>query len=929
MRIKFLLITLFVYSISLAQSKGTITGVLTDKDANNATLPFANAAIKGTTIGTTTDEKGKYSLPVAAGNYTVVFSFLGYENVEVPVTVKAGETVTINKALGSGSYKLEDVVVKASAGGREKESALLLDQKKAVEIKQSIGAQEMARKGVSTVEQGVAKLSGVSKVEDRGIFIRGLDDRYNYLQINGLNFVPSDPNLKTIPLNFIPTDIVRNIDVYKTFNTSLYQDFAGASINIMTKDISSKPFTKFSVSVGVNGLATMKNFRTADEGGGEFLGYSGNNRNLPTNFNENTALGYEASPSESQDMFNSSWTPTDTKAPLAFGSSITNSDSFELERDRKIGYIFNVNFSNNYLTQTGKRRNVNSEGTAFKDFELSRWEYSTQKSALASINYKKTNRYNHFFNLIYLQNSENTVREFVGENIDFVTIDKPFFLRDSKYVENTSLGLQQLGSFFFNSKKQVLEYGIAATMGKNDMPDRKVLITEGVENDANYVTFNGVNPFRFYSVLNNFNVNGKLEYQINFGESVKDSWKNALRFGYNFDMTNYDFFNRTVRVNGGINLTDTSIDTNAPQDFFDENFNNGNLFYASTADPTYKVKIDQFTNAGFVNYTRTWEKFTFDLGVRAEYLLRQTKYREETDNVNSPSKKTEYSPFDISPVLNLKYELNQKTNLRFTASKTSTKPRVREILPFRFQDGDGNFTVGNPNVKNTENYNVDFKYEYFPKSGAVFAVAIFGKIIKNPISRLVIGTSTGFLENTDNFEEAQLFGVEFESNFGLDVLFGEGVVLSKTSLGVNAIVMQSRETADPIDFPQLTSTSRSLQGASDFIINADVTYEIAKNDVIESKASLIFNTFSKRIYGVGVAGAADFIENPIDRLDFTWRNTFNKKYQLNLSVKNILESDILITQDATKTIANPKQYSNIGRSLAQGIIFGLEFSYTF
>jgi outer membrane receptor protein involved in Fe transport len=929
MRIKFLFIALFVCTIALAQSKGTITGVLTDKDANNATLPFANAAIKGTTIGTTTDEKGKYTLTVAAGNHTIVFSFLGYENVEVPVTVKAGETITINRALGSGSYKLEDVVVKASSGGREKESALLLDQKKAVEIKQSIGAQEMARKGVSTVEQGVAKLSGVSKVEDRGIFIRGLDDRYNYLQINGLNFVPSDPNLKTIPLNFIPTDIVRNIDVYKTFNTSLYQDFAGASINIMTKDISSKPFTKFSVSAGVNGLATMKDFRTADEGGGEFFGYGGNNRNLPTKFNENTALGYEASPSESKDLFNSSWTPTETKAPLAFGTSITNSDSFDLERDRKIGYIFNVNFSNNYLTQTGKRRNVNSEGTAFKDFELSRWEYSTQKSALASINYKKTDRYNHFFNLIYLQNSENTVREFVGENIDFVTIDKPFFLRDSKYVENTSLGLQQLGSFFFNSKKQVLEYGVAATVGKNNMPDRKVLISEGVEDDANYVTFNGVNPFRFYSVLNNFNVNGKLEYQINFGESIKDTWKNALRFGYNFDMTNYDFFNRTIRVNGGINLTDTSINTNVPQDFFDTNFSNGNLFYASTADPTYKVKIDQFTNAGFINYTRSWEKLTFDIGVRAEILLRETKYREETDNVNTPLKKTKYNPFDVSPVLNLKYELNQKTNLRFTASKTSTKPRVREILPFRFQDGDGNFTVGNPNVKNTENYNVDFKYEYFPKANAVFAIAVFGKIIKNPISRLVIGTSTGFLENTDNFEEAQLFGVELESNFGLDVLFGEGVVLSKTSLGVNAIFMKSKETADPVDFPQLTSTSRSLQGASDFIINADVTYEIAKSKEVESKASLIFNTFSERIYGVGVAGAADLIENPIDRLDFTWRNTFHKKYQLNLTVKNILESDILITQDATKTIANPALYSNVSRSLAQGIIYGLEFSYTF
>lgn len=928
MKIKFLIAAFLICTMAFAQTKGTVTGVLTDKDANNATLPFANAAFKGTTIGTTTDENGKYTLTITEGKHILVFSFLGYENVEVPVTVKAGETITINKALGSGSYKLEDVVVKAT-GGREKETALLLDQKKAVEIKQSIGAQEMARKGVSTVEQGVAKLSGVSKVEDRGIFIRGLDDRYNYLQINGLNFIPSNPNLKTIPLNFIPTDIVRNIDVYKTFNTSLYQDFAGASINILTKDISSKPYSKISISAGFNTLATMKDFKTSDEGGADFFGYSGDNRNLPSKFNESTALAYQASPTESKDMFNSSWDPTSTKAPLAFGTGITNSDSFDLERDRKIGYIFNINFSNNYLSQTGKRRNVNSEGTAFKDFELSRWEYSTQKSALASINYKKTDRYNHLFNLIYIQNSENTIREFQGENSDFVTIDKPFFLRDSKYVENSSIGLQQLGSFFFNAKKQVLEYGIAATIGKNSMPDRKVLITEGVENDANYVTFNGVNPFRFYSVLDNFNVNGKLEYQINFGDEVKDTWKNALRFGYNGDMTNFDFFNRTIRVNGGINLIDTSMNTNNPQDFFDINFNNGSLYYASTADPTYKVKIAQFTNAGFINYTRTWEKFTFDLGVRAEYLFRETKYRLETDNVNSPMKKAEYTPFDISPVLNLKYELNPKTNLRFTASKTSTKPRVREILPFRFQDGDGDFTIGNPNIKNTENYNIDFKYEFFPKSNAVFAVAVFGKHIKNPISRLVEGTSTGFLEYYDNFDEAQLYGVEIETNFGLDLIFGNGVIASKTSLGVNAIAMKSEEKASPKKFPQLTSSTRSLQGASDFIVNADVTYEIVKNNEVESKATLIFNTFSDRIYGVGNSGAADFIENPINRLDFTWRNTFNKKYQLNLTVKNILESGILITQDATKPIANPVQYSNVSRNLTQGITFGLEFSYTF
>ena len=85
MKFKLIILTFFICSFTFAQTKGTIAGVLTDKDANNATLPFANAAIKGTSVGTTTDENGKYTFSIAAGNYTLVFSFLGYENVEVQV----------------------------------------------------------------------------------------------------------------------------------------------------------------------------------------------------------------------------------------------------------------------------------------------------------------------------------------------------------------------------------------------------------------------------------------------------------------------------------------------------------------------------------------------------------------------------------------------------------------------------------------------------------------------------------------------------------------------------------------------------------------------------------------------------------------------------------------------------------------------------
>lgn len=929
MRIVIVIATLFFNSILFGQDKGTLKGILTDKNLNNEPLPFANVALKGTTFGVNTNENGAYSMEVAPGTYTMIFSFLGYESVEVLVSINSGETKTIDQALAPTSVQLQDVVIEKVVS-REKETALLLEQKNAVEIKQSIGAQEMSRKGVSNVEGGVTKISGVSKVADRGIFVRGLDDRYNYLQINGLNFVPSDPNLKTIPLSFISTDVVRNIDVYKTFNTGLYQDFAGASINILTKDISTNPYTKVSISAGMNTNTTLKDFKMSDDGTLDSFGYGAGNREIPGVFAEGKALGYQASSVESANLFGSSWTPTRKKAPINTGLSITNSDSFNMSNNRRIGYIFNFNFSNSFSAQTGERRNLNSSGTAFKDFDLSNYKYLTQNTFLGSVNYRKVDKYNLFFNLIYIQNSENTTEELVGENTDFITIDRPFFLRDMKYIQNTSIGIQQYGTIYFRDKKHTLDYGIAGTIGKNNMPDRKILIAEGVGEDANYVTFNGADPFRYYSMLDNFNANAKLEYQIDFGISTEDGRpSNTVRAGVNSDMTKFKFFNRTIRVNGSANLEDTTLNTDNPQQFFDTNFDNGNLYYVSYADATYKNEISQFTNAAFLNYTRNWNKLVFDIGIRAEYQFRETKYRLESSSVTSPFLKKEYTPFDISPVLNMKYLLNDRTNLRFTASKTSTKPRVREILPFRYQDGDGNFTIGNPDIKNTQNYNVDLKYEYFPQQKGVMAVALFGKHIKNPISRLLEGTSTGFLTKYDNFDQANIFGIEVETAFNFNLLFRDSSIAKRASFGLNAILMKSDEKADPEKFPRLTSTSRSLQGASDFIINTDIAYEIVTNEKVNSKVSFIYNTFSDRIYAVGTDGAADIIQKPIHQLDFTWRNTFNTKYQLNLSMRNLLDSKFLSTQDPTNTVANPAQFSNVNNSLTQGINISLEFAYTF
>ena len=204
-----------VSAYSYAQETGSIVGQLTDKDFNDEPLAFANVIIKGTSKGTTSDIDGLYALEnMAVGTYTVVFSFVGYETVEIDnVTVEANKVTTVNVPMGASAAALEEVVIKTTTR-RESEVALLLEQKKSITQKVSIGADELSRKGVGDVATAVTKVTGISKQEgSSNVFVRGLGDRYNVTTLNGLPLPSDNPSNKNIDLGIFSTDIVENIGI--------------------------------------------------------------------------------------------------------------------------------------------------------------------------------------------------------------------------------------------------------------------------------------------------------------------------------------------------------------------------------------------------------------------------------------------------------------------------------------------------------------------------------------------------------------------------------------------------------------------------------------------------------------------------------------------------------------------------------------------
>ncbi|WP_273005018.1 carboxypeptidase-like regulatory domain-containing protein, partial [Leeuwenhoekiella blandensis] len=215
------LIGIIFSAATWAQGTGSIVGVLSDKEVNNEPLPFATVQIKNTSKGTTTDFDGLYEISnVEAGTYTLVFSFVGYETVEVPnVVVEADKVTTINAGLGATAAALDEVVITTTVS-RESEVALLLEQKKAVSIQQSIGADELARKGVSDAAAAIAKISGVSKQSGGAgnVYVRGLGDRYLNTTYNGLTLPSNDIEKKNMDLDLFPSDIIQNVAVSKAYS---------------------------------------------------------------------------------------------------------------------------------------------------------------------------------------------------------------------------------------------------------------------------------------------------------------------------------------------------------------------------------------------------------------------------------------------------------------------------------------------------------------------------------------------------------------------------------------------------------------------------------------------------------------------------------------------------------------------------------------
>jgi TonB-linked SusC/RagA family outer membrane protein len=167
-----LLLGLLVISVSalLAQTK-VITGTISSSVEGEGPIPGVTVQVKGTTIGTTTDLNGKYSITVPADATTLVFSYIGMKKQEVEI---AGRSV-IDGVMESDILGLQEIVVTSGYGiRRAPKSSSALNQvvsgEKLNEVRQTNVNNALAGKvsGIQFRGQSAAALGRVGEVRLRG-----------------------------------------------------------------------------------------------------------------------------------------------------------------------------------------------------------------------------------------------------------------------------------------------------------------------------------------------------------------------------------------------------------------------------------------------------------------------------------------------------------------------------------------------------------------------------------------------------------------------------------------------------------------------------------------------------------------------------------------------------------------------------------------
>lgn len=962
----FVILTFYLLTLPSLGQTGTISGKITDAETGEH-LPRATIMLEGTKLGTYSDVKGEYKIKnIPPGKYKLIARYVSYTTKEIKdVNVEAGKDITLNIVLTKQVQQGKEITV---IGVREtdNEMAMLSQRKMAAQVSDGISMEEIKRLPDADAGQSLKRLSGVSLVNDKFVFVRGISERYSNTTLNGAVLTSTEPDKKAFSFDMLPSDFLEQASIKKSFTPDLPGNFAGGLVELNTVDYPKK--RKFGVSLGssFNNEITMQEgkFKTANGSSTFFLGRDAGYFAAPSSIPSSPELmrkflfnDIKTNDLQLKEKYINQWIEMGrgfksdnwkikSFAPLpGIGVSANYTDILQIAGN-DFGLISSINYGNSYSFNEFYRGVYYSDGKSLQHTGNGfNSNFSTSIGGMLNLSYKiGTN------NSVSFKNTFNNSSDYEVIQIQGVKEFTQLIQTSMEYLQKTMFSSQLVGEHYFDFLNSQLNWRFGYSLSLRDQPDlRRVRYSR---NDTtlpykldiyNLPQGNSSQAGRFFSYLTEDGFSGALDYKIKLEDLT-------LKFGGLFENRSRDFEVRSFTIVEARTIVRTYYDPekgyevrnyldpkiselyyikdasefNPDKVFAPENFYIHGLGLSEDTKNTDSYKATESLYAGYAMF----EIPTFLFGNRLR-IIGGTRYEVSQQKLfsfypivdqNGNSRDSVYADknyFDLLPSINLIYELTKSTNIRFSASQTLARPSLREYAPFTFYDFMYFTNVkGNTSLERSLIRNFDVRYEWFLNPGEVISLSGFYKIFKNAIEETILPASAEVEKTfTNSKEDAFNYGFEFELRKNLGFLL-PGTFFEDIGLNINYAYINSEITIE-----QATKTyTRPMWGQSPYTLNIGLFYNNADNG---TSVNIAYNVAGKRIIQVADVAAYAFenphiYEMPRNLIDLSITQRIIEKMNIKLSAKNLLNDKLIWEQNGNKVATN---YYGINFSL------GLDYSF--
>ncbi len=890
--------------------------------------PLAGARIfvRGQTAEARSDAGGRFSLELPAGSHTLSVLRQGHASRTVaalalpldpsrpvPAGARFSQDGVFEIVLVDAGVALADFSVRVPRveGGA---ATLLAERQAGSDLVDSLSAEEMARRGDSSAAAALGRVTGLTVVGGKFVYVRGMGERYSATLLNGSNLPSPEPERRVVPLDLFPTSMLESVVVQKTFSPSTPAEFGGGMVRLRTRGIPEKPLLSLKVSGRYVQGTSLQQGPMSQGGTRDFFGWDDGGRAMPAALARATKDQKLVLESRFKDGFTGEeldelgasldarrWRVVDGRTLPDLGTSISAGRGFDIGADSAVGVLGGLSFSNAWEKRDYTHRYLNTrDGSLYVQNRYDFEDLSNQVrlGAMGVLEGRIHADHRVRYTGLLVRDSEDMARRYGGINEDF---GADIAVTRVDWVER-QLFLQQLSGEhrFAGLGGLELDWRGSLSRAHRDQPDRRDLILEqSTETDDWFLRTQGGGNGSLFSALSDENIDAGADLRMPWGARDDDperlgGWGGEVAVGGAVVARSRSVGTRrfSYDVVGGSEGSTDFIYSDDPVQIFDpENIRADGLRIAETTLETdnYQARADQAAQYLQLDLRLPWA-MSLMTGARREESRQTVRTRDPFSDTATPVNTTLHR-VDVLPALTLTQGIpvpaaRGEMQVRAGYGRTLNRPDFRELSPAVYYDVvGGRETRGEPSLERALIDNLDLRWEWYPSPTESLSLGVFAKAFQDPIESVVVA-SIAARQTYTNARAATNRGIELDLRKSLG--FGSGTGWDALYLAGNGALIRSEVDLRGSTGTQ-TSTVRPLQGQSPYVVNLGLSYE-PLDTAVPLSASLLLNRAGPRILDVGAEGIPDEIEETGTRLDAVGQVGLGGGWSLRATGRNLLDA---------------------------------------